>query len=356
MGKDDKGNVIVEDLTEMPHLVVAGMSNYGVPTFINGMVLSLLMKKHPAELKLVLIGDKRLELMPWGQLERHYLAALPDADNSIVLNKNQYVKTIDSLCVELDGRFNLLIEANVRSIKDYNDKFCQRQLNPAKGHRYLPYIVVLLFESYGYIDKETIPAICKLSQLGKTGGVHLVISTQQLGTDVIHPQIKSNIPSSVAFKVSRMAESNSIMGESCAQYLKRAGEALYKSKDGNKTHFVVSPISDNDIDAVVHNISSQRGYPDVYYLQEYLNEEDSRKEFNAKNKDEFFNDAARLVVVSLFGSTSLLQRKLQLGYNRAGQIIEQLEVAGILGPSNGSKPRDVLIHDETSLEELLKTI
>ena len=332
------------------------MCNYGVPTFMNGLVLSLLMKKHPAELKLLMIGDVRLELLPWGQLERHYLAALPDADNAVVLNKNQYVKTINSLCVELDSRFDLLKAAKVRNIKGYNDIFCQRQLNPAEGHRYLPYIVVLLFESSGYIDKETLPAICRLSQLGKTVGLHIVIATQQLGADVIISQIRSNIPSSVVFKVSRMAESNSILGESGAQYLKKIGEALYKSKDGNKTHFIAAPISDDDIDSVVRYISNQRGYPDVYYLPDFLSNDDQRKEFDSKNKDEFFNDAARLVVASQFGSTSLLQRKLQLGYNRAGHIIDQLEAFGIVGPSNGSKPRDVLVHDEQSLEELLKTI
>ena len=354
MGWGEDGKPNVEDLAKMPHLMIAGMTNYGAPTFLNGLILSILFKKHPTDVKLVLMGDKRLELTSWPQLDKHFLAVVADhEDTPIIDNQKDALRVLKSLCIEMDARFNLMKAARVRRFDDYNETFCQRKLNPQYGHRYLPNIVVVVFELNGLLDREIEDELCHLSHLAHTVGIHLVTLTNQ--PLIYTPEIQANIPTRLAFKVSRLAESNAILGESGAQNLKQIGEAIYKSPFEAGKHIKCLPISDDDIENVVGFISKQRGFFDTFELPEFYFD-DEEIPFDWSAKDEFFNDAARLVVASQFGSTSLIQRKLQLGYNQAGRIIDQLEAAGIVGPSNGSKPRDVLIHDEVSLEELLRSL
>lgn len=361
MGSDVKGQPHIIDLAELPHLLISGLTGFGKTTFLNAMLTSLLYKKHPSELKLVIMGDKRLSLTLWDSLDRHYLIALPDNDQPVIIdNIRLAVRTLNSLCIEMDSRFDLLKAAKVRNIKDYNDDFCHRKLNPDHGHRYLPYIVVAIYEFTGYIavgGKEIELPISRLAQLARAVGIHIVIASNRSDADIFTTQMKSNFPARLSFRVARGIESNAILGVTGAQNLKYAGEMLFSTAGVAPMHLNGAYISDDDVDKVIRYVSNQRGYPSNYELPEYLDgNEDPRKEFDAKHKDEFFNDAARLVVASQFGSTSLLQRKLQLGYNRAGRIIAQLEAAGIVGPNNGSKAREVLIRDEGTLEQLLRCL
>ena len=361
MGADVKGQPYIADLSELPHMLISGLTGFGKTTFLNAMLTSLLYKKHPSELKIVIMGDKRLSLTLWDNLNRHYLIALPDNDQPVIIDNTKLaVRTLNSLCIEMDSRFDLLKAAKVRNIKDYNDDFCHRKLNPDQGHRYLPYIVVAIYEFSGYMaggGREVELPICRLAQLAKAVGIHIVIASNRSDADIFTTQMKSNFPARLSFKVARGIESNAILGVTGAQNLKYAGEMLFSPAGVAPKHLNGVYISDDDVDKVIRYVSNQRGYPFNFELPEYLDgNEEPHKEFDSKHKDVFFNDAARLVVASQFGSTSLLQRKLQLGYNQAGRIIDQLEAAGIVGPSNGSKPRDVLIHDEVSLEELLKAL
>jgi S-DNA-T family DNA segregation ATPase FtsK/SpoIIIE len=354
MGWGEDGKPDVEDLAKMPHLMIAGMTNYGAPTFLNGLLLSILFKKHPADVKLVLMGDKRLQLSPWPQLDKHFLAVVANRkDTPVIDDKKDALRILKSLSIEMDSRFDLMKAARVRRFDDYNEAFCQRKLDPQFGHRYLQNVVVVIFELNGLWDREFEDELCHLSHLAHTVGIHIVTLTNQ--PLIYTPEIQANIPTRLAFKVSRLAESNAILGESGAQNLKQIGESIYKSPLEAGKHIKCLSISDDDIENVVGFISKQRGFFDTFELPEYYFD-DEEIPFDWSAKDEFFNDAARLVVASQFGSTSLLQRKLQLGYNRAGRIIDQLEAAGIVGPSNGSKPRDVLIHDEVKLEELLRKL
>lgn len=361
LGADVKGQPYITDLSELPHMLISGLTGFGKTTFLNAMLTSLLYKKHPSDLKLVIMGDKRLSLTLWDNLNRHYLIALPDNDQPVIIDNTKLaVRTLNSLCIEMDSRFDLLKAAKVRNIKDYNDDFCHRKLNPDHGHRYLPYIVVVIYEFAGYMasgGKEVEQPICRLAQLAKAVGIHIVIASNRSDADIFTTQMKSNFPARLSFKVARGIESNAILGVTGAQNLKNAGDLLFSPAGYAPIHLNGVFVSDDDVDKVIRYVSNQRGYPFNFELPEYLDGiEEPRKEFDAKHKDAFFNDAARLVVASQFGSTSLLQRKLQLGYNQAGRIIDQLEAAGIVGPSNGSKPRDVLIHDEVSLEELLRSL
>lgn len=361
MGSDVKGHPHIVDLAELPHLLISGLTGFGKTTFLNAMLTSLLYKKHPSELKLVIMGDRRLSLTMWDSLDRHYLIALPNNDQPVIIDNTKLaVRTLNSLCIEMDSRFDFLKAAKVRNIKDYNDDFCHRKLNPIHGHRYLPYIVVAIYEFAGYMvsgGKEIELPICRLAQLAKAVGIHIVIASNRSDADVFTTQMKSNFPARLSFKVARGIESNAILGVSGAQNLKYAGEMLFSPAGVAPMHLNGAYISDDDVDKVIHYVSNQRGYPFNYELPEYLDpNEEPRKEFDARHKDELFNDAARLVVASQFGSTSLLQRKLQLGYNRAGRIIDQLEAAGIVGPSNGSNLRDVLIKDAVALEDFLRKL
>ena len=359
-GKTISNECFVTDLAKMPHLLMAGATGTGKSVGLNAVLASLLYTKHPSELKLVLVDPKKVEFSLYSSLERHYLAKMPDEEEAVITDVKKVVRTLNSLCIEMDSRYDLLKQAQVRKITEYNEKFCKRMLNPENGHRYLPYIVVVIDEFGDLImtaGKEVELPIARLAQLARAVGIHLIIATQRPTTNIITGTIKANFPARVAFRVTSGIDSKTILDTGGAQQLIGRGDMLISLAGKDMIRLQCALIDTPEIDKLVHYIGDQRGYADGFILPEYLDEnEEPNKEFDAKSKDEFFNDAARLVVASQFGSTSLLQRKLQLGYNRAGRIIDQLEAAGIVGPSNGSKPRDVLIHDEVSLEELLKTL
>ncbi len=359
-GKTISNECFVTDLAKMPHLLMAGATGTGKSVGLNAVLASLLYTKHPSELKLVLVDPKKVEFSLYSSLERHYLAKMPDEEEAVITDVKKVVRTLNSLCIEMDSRYDLLKQAQVRKITEYNEKFCKRMLNPEDGHRYLPYIVVVIDEFGDLImtaGKEVELPIARLAQLARAVGIHLIIATQRPTTNIITGTIKANFPARVAFRVTSGIDSKTILDTGGAQQLIGRGDMLISLAGKDMIRLQCALIDTPEIDKLVHYIGDQRGYADGFILPEYLDEnEEPNKEFDAKSKDEFFNDAARLVVASQFGSTSLLQRKLQLGYNRAGRIIDQLEAAGIVGPSNGSKPRDVLIHDEVSLEELLKTL
>ena len=359
-GKTISNECFVTDLAKMPHLLMAGATGTGKSVGLNAVLASLLYKKHPSELKLVLVDPKKVEFSLYSALDRHYLAKMPDEEEAVITDVKKVVRTLNSLCIEMDSRYDLLKQAKVRKITEYNEKFCQRKLNPEHGHRFLPYIVVVIDEFGDLImtaGKEVELPIARLAQLARAVGIHLIIATQRPTTNIITGTIKANFPARVAFRVTSGIDSKTILDTGGAQQLIGRGDMLISLAGKDMIRLQCALIDTPEIERLVRFIGDQRGYPEGFELPEYLDEnEEPNKEFDAKHVDEFFKDAARLVVSSQFGSTSLLQRKLQLGYNRAGRIIDQLEAAGIVGPSNGSKPRDVLIHDEVSLEELLKTI
>ena len=359
-GKTISNECFVTDLAKMPHLLMAGATGTGKSVGLNAVLASLLYTKHPSELKLVLVDPKKVEFSLYSALERHYLAKMPDEEEGVITDVKKVVRTLNSLCIEMDSRYDLLKQAKVRKITEYNEKFCKRALNPENGHRYLPYIVVVIDEFGDLImtaGKEVELPIARLAQLARAVGIHLIIATQRPTTNIITGTIKANFPARVAFRVTSGIDSKTILDTGGAQQLIGRGDMLISLAGKDMIRLQCALIDTPEIEKLVRYIGDQRGYADGFTLPEYLDEnEEPNKEFDAKSKDEYFNDAARLVVSSQFGSTSLLQRKLQLGYNRAGRIIDQLEAAGIVGPSNGSKPRDVLIHDEVSLEELLKSL
>lgn len=359
-GKTISNECFVTDLAKMPHLLMAGATGTGKSVGLNAVLASLLYTKHPSELKLVLVDPKKVEFSLYSALDKHYLAKMPDEDEAVITDVKKVVRTLNSLCIEMDSRYDLLKQAKVRKITEYNEKFCKRMLNPEHGHRYLPYIVVVIDEFGDLImtaGKEVELPIARLAQLARAVGIHLIIATQRPTTNIITGTIKANFPARVAFRVTSGIDSKTILDTGGAQQLIGRGDMLISLAGKDMIRLQCALIDTPEIERLVKYIGDQRGYADGFTLPEYLDEnEEPNKEFDAKSKDEFFNDAARLVVASQFGSTSLLQRKLQLGYNRAGRIIDQLEAAGIVGPSNGSKPRDVMIHDEVTLEELLKTL
>ncbi|MBR4772818.1 MAG: DNA translocase FtsK [Bacteroidales bacterium] len=359
-GKTISNEPFVTDLAKMPHLLMAGATGTGKSVGLNAVLASLLYKKHPSELKLVLVDPKKVEFSLYSALDRHYLAKMPDEEEAVITDVKKVVRTLNSLCIEMDSRYDLLKQAKVRKITEYNEKFCKRMLNPEHGHRYLPYIVVVIDEFGDLImtaGKEVELPIARLAQLARAVGIHLIIATQRPTTNIITGTIKANFPARVAFRVTSGIDSKTILDTGGAQQLIGRGDMLISLAGKDMVRLQCALIDTPEIERLVKFIGEQRGYPEGFELPEYLDEnEEPNKDFDAKHIDEYFKDAARLVVSSQFGSTSLLQRKLQLGYNRAGRIIDQLEAAGIVGPSNGSKPRDVLIHDEVSLEELLKTL
>ena len=302
-----------------------------------------------------------MEFSVYSKIADHFMAGVEDnLDEPIITDVKKVVRTLNSLCIEMDSRYDLLKQAKVRKITEYNEKFCKRMLNPEHGHRYLPYIVVVIDEFGDLImtaGKEVELPIARLAQLARAVGIHLIIATQRPTTNIITGTIKANFPARVAFRVTSGIDSKTILDTGGAQQLIGRGDMLISLAGKDMIRLQCALIDTPEIEKLVRFIGDQRGYPEGFELPEYLDEnEEPNKEFDAKHKDEFFNDAARLVVASQFGSTSLLQRKLQLGYNRAGRIIDQLEAAGIVGPSNGSKPRDVLVHDEVSLEEILRQL
>ncbi len=359
-GKTISNEPYVTDLAKMPHLLMAGATGTGKSVGLNAVIASLLFKKHPSELKFVMVDPKKVELSLYNKIERHYLAKLPDSDEAIITDVKKVVRTLNSLCIEMDQRYDLLRKAGVRKITEYNDKFIHRQLNPENDHRFLPYIVLVIDEFADLImtaGKEVEMPICRLAQLARAVGIHLIIATQRPTTNIITGTIKANFPARVAFKVTSGIDSRTILDCSGAQRLIGRGDMLISLSGSDLVRIQCALIETEEIEELADFIGTQRGYPDGFLLPEYLDEnEEPNKDFDPKQKDEFFNDAARLVVASQFGSTSLLQRKLQLGYNRAGRIIDQLEAAGIVGPYNGSKAREVLVHDEVQLEEILRNL
>ncbi|MBR3488152.1 MAG: DNA translocase FtsK 4TM domain-containing protein [Bacteroidales bacterium] len=359
-GKTISNDPYVADLAKMPHLLMAGATGTGKSVGLNAVITSLLFKKHPSELKFVMVDPKKVELSLYNKIERHYLAKLPDSEDAIITDVRKVVRTLNSLCIEMDQRYDLLRLAGVRKITEYNDKFVHRHLNPENGHRYLPYIVLVIDEFADLImtaGKEVELPICRLAQLARAVGIHLIIATQRPTTNIITGTIKANFPARAAFKVTSGIDSRTILDCSGAQRLIGRGDMLISLAGSDLIRIQCALIETEEIEELADFIGSQRGYPDGFLLPEYLDEnEEPNKDFDPKQKDEFFNDAARLVVANQFGSTSLLQRKLQLGYNRAGRIIDQLEAAGIVGPYNGSKAREVLVHSDVELEEILRNL
>ncbi|MDR2121527.1 MAG: DNA translocase FtsK [Flavobacteriaceae bacterium] len=356
-GKTISNETFVTDLTKMPHLLMAGATGQGKSVGLNAVVTSLLYKKHPSELKFVFVDPKKVELTLYNKIERHFLAKLPDTEDAIITDTTKVINTLNSLCVEMDNRYKLLQSAYVRTIKEYNQKFKERQLNPEKGHRFLPYIVLVIDEFADLImtaGKEVELPIARLAQLARAIGIHLVIATQRPSVNVITGMIKANFPARVAFRVTSKIDSRTILDGNGADQLIGKGDMLFTT--GNELirmqcAFVDTP----EVDKITEYIGSQQGYADAYLLPEYY-EENSLANGNESidsKKDELFDDAARIIVSAQQGSASLIQRKLSLGYNRAGRIMDQLEATGIVGPFEGSKARKVLITDLNTLEQLL---
>ena len=356
-GKTISNETFVADLTKMPQLLMAGATGQGKSVCIIVVLSSLLYKKHPAEVKFVLVDPKKVELSIFETIERHFLAKLPDSEEAIITDNKKVVNTLNSLCIEMDNRYELLKNAQVRNIKEYNAKFKARQLNPNEGHRFLPYIVLVVDEFADLImtaGKEVELPIARLAQLARAIGIHLIIATQRPSTNVITGIIKANFPTRVAFKVSSKIDSKIILDGSGAEQLIGRGDMLY-SQGNEPVRIQCAFVDTPEIKHITDFIGAQRAYPDAYLLPEYVGAEGESMDldFDPSERDPMFREAAEVVVNAQQGSASLLQRKLKLGYNRAGRLIDQLEHAGVVGPFEGSKARQVLIQDITSLDRLL---
>lgn len=356
-GKTISNETFVVDLAKMPHLLMAGATGQGKSVGLNVILTSLLYQKHPAEVKFVLVDPKKVELTLFNKIERHYLAKLPDTDEAIITDNTKVINTLNSLCIEMDDRYELLKKAMVRNIREYNRKFKARKLNPDKGHRFLPYIVLVVDEFADLImtaGKEVETPIARLAQLARAIGIHLIIATQRPSVNVITGMIKANFPARIAFRVTSKIDSRTILDTGGANQLIGRGDMLFTQ--GNELirlqcAFVDTP----EVERITDFIGAQRAYPEAYQLPEYVGESSSSiLEDSIEDRDKLFKEAAEVIVTAQQGSASLLQRKLKLGYNRAGRIIDQLEAAGIVGPFEGSKARQVLVSDLNSLEELLK--
>ncbi|BDX38766.1 DNA translocase FtsK [Tenuifilaceae bacterium CYCD] len=359
LGKTISNEIFMLDLTKLPHLLVAGATGQGKSVGLNAIITSLLYKKHPAEIKFVLVDPKKVELTLYSKLEKHFLAKLPDTEDAIITDTQKVINTLNSLCIEMDQRYELLKLAQVRNIKEYNEKFVARRLNPNKGHKFLPYIVVIIDEFADLImtaGREVEMPIARLAQLARAIGIHLIIATQRPSTNIITGVIKANFPARIAFRVSSMIDSRTILDHPGANHLIGRGDMLV-SAGSEMIRVQCAFIDIPEIERITDFVSNQQGYSSAFQLPEYVPEsQDISLEVDLKKRDELFEDAARLVVQSQMGSTSLIQRKFSIGYNRAGRIVDQLEAAGIVGPFEGSKARQVLIVDEISLEQLLKSI
>ena len=358
-GKTISNETYLVDLAKMPHLLMAGATGQGKSVGLNAVLTSLLYKKHPSQVKFVLIDPKKVELTLYNKIERHYLAKLPDQEDAIITDTKKVVNTVNSLCIEMDERYELCKSANCRNIIEYNKKFISRKLNPNKGHRYLPYIVLVIDEFADLImtaGKEIETPIARLAQLARAIGIHLIIATQRPSVNVITGLIKANFPARVAFRVTSTTDSRTIMDSKGAEQLIGMGDMLI-STGSDLTRLQCAFIDTPEVEKICEFIGSQRAYPQAHMLPEYEGEGEAiATTADLNDKDALFDEAARTVVQSQSGSTSLIQRKLRLGYNRAGRIIDQLEAAGIVGPFEGSKARQVLIKDILELEELLKNL
>ncbi|MBW3521504.1 DNA translocase FtsK [Chryseobacterium sp. NKUCC03_KSP] len=359
-GKTISNEVFMADLSKMPHLLMAGATGQGKSVGINAILTSLLYKKHPSELKFVMVDPKKVELSLYSKIERHYLAKLPDSDDAIITDTNKVINTLNSLCVEMDQRYDLLKNAFCKNLKEYNKKFAERKLNPENGHRYLPYIVLVVDEFADLImtaGKEVELPIARLAQLARAVGIHLIVATQRPSVNVITGMIKANFPARAAFRVISSVDSRTILDSTGADQLIGKGDMLYFN--GNEIlrlqcAFVDTP----EVERLAEFIGEQKGYASAFLLPEYVSEEATSTvgAFDPNEKDALFEEAARIIVSTQQGSTSMLQRQLKLGYNRAGRIMDQLEASGIVGGFNGAKAREVLISDLYSLEQFLEDL
>jgi len=353
--KIDNENFIV-DLTNMPHLLMAGATGQGKSVCLNAILVSLLYNKHPSKLKFVLIDPKKVELSIYRTIENHFLAKLPGEEEAIITDTKKVIHTLNALCIEMDNRYDLLKEAGCRNIKEYNEKFVFRKLNPEKGHQFLPFIVLVIDEFADLImtaGKEVEMPLARLAQLARAIGIHLIIATQRPSVNIITGTIKANFPARIAFKVSSKIDSRTILDMGGAEQLIGKGDMLI-SYNGEIVRLQCAFVDTPEVDKIVDFIADQRGYPQPFLLPEYVDEKELEgKDFDVNDKDALFEDAARLIVSSQSGSTSLLQRRMKLGYNRAGRLMDQLEAAGIVGPNQGSKTRDVLIKTDADLQQYL---
>lgn len=358
LGKTISNEIFLLDLAKLPHLLIAGATGQGKSVGLNAIITSLLYKKHPAEIKFVLVDPKMVELTLYNKLERHFLAKLPDSAEAIITDTQKVIYTLNSLSVEMEERYKLLNLAKVRTIKEYNQKFVARKLNPNNGHRYLPYIVVIIDEFADLImtaGREIEMPLGRLAQKARAIGIHLIIATQRPSTNIITGVIKANFPARIAFRVSSMVDSRTILDTPGANNLIGRGDMLV-SAGSDLVRVQCAFVDIPEIERITDFIGNQPGYPHAYELPEYVPEgQDGPVDVDLRKRDELFEDAARLVVQTQSGSTSLIQRKFSIGYNRAGRIMDQLEAAGIVGPADGGKPRQVLIVDEVSLERILNT-
>lgn len=356
-GKTISNETFVVDLAKMPHLLMAGATGQGKSVGLNAILTSLLYKKHPAEVKFVLVDPKKVELTLFNKIERHYLAKLPDEGEAIITDTTKVVNTLNSLCIEMDARYDLLKNAMVRNIKEYNTKFKARKLNPENGHQFLPYIVLVIDEFADLImtaGKEVETPIARLAQLARAIGIHLIVATQRPSVNVITGIIKANFPSRIAFRVTSKIDSRTILDAPGADQLIGRGDMLY-SGGNDITRIQCAFVDTPEVEKITDFIGSQRAYPDAHLLPEYVGEDGGTNvDIDIADRDKLFKDAAEVIVTAQQGSASLLQRKLKLGYNRAGRLIDQLEAAGIVGPFEGSKARQVLVPDLVSLNQLLE--
>ncbi len=357
LGATISNDVYIADLAKMPHLLVAGATGMGKSVGLNAIIASLLYRKHPAELKFVLIDPKMVEFSLYSVLERHFLAKLPDEEDAVVTDMDKVVRTLNSLCVEMDQRYMLLRDANVRSITEYNERFVKRILNPEKGHRYLPYIVMIVDEFADLImtaGKQVETPIARIAQKARAVGMHMIVATQRPSTNVITGIIKANFPGRIAFRVAQMVDSKTILDRSGANQLIGRGDMLF-SHNGSMDRVQCAFIDTDEVEAICHHIDSQVGYEHAYYLPEpIMDDGDTAAAVNLSERDSLFEEAAKFIITSGTASTSSLQRRYSIGYNRAGKIMDQLEAAGVVGPSVGGKPRQVLM-DTIGLERVLQT-
>ncbi len=357
LGKTISNETFVVDLVKMPHLLMAGATGQGKSVGLNVILTSLLYKKHPAEIKFVLVDPKKVELTLFNKIERHYLAKLPDVEDSIITDNKQVINTLNSLCIEMDRRYDMLKNAMCRNIKEYNAKFKERRLNPHDGHAYLPHIVLVIDEFADLImtaGKEVETPIARLAQLARAIGIHLIIATQRPSVNVITGLIKANFPARVAFRVTSKVDSRTILDSGGADQLIGRGDMLF-TQGNNLIRLQCAFVDTPEVEKITDFIGAQRAYAQAHQLPEYVSDDStSTKENNIEDRDPIFREAAEVVVNAQQGSASLLQRKLKLGYNRAGRIIDQLEAAGIVGPFGGSKAREVLFPDVISLHEFLE--
>lgn len=360
-GRTITNEIFMVDLAKMPHLLVAGATGQGKSVGLNAIITSLLYKKHPSEMKLVLVDPKKVEFNIYGDIEKHFLAKLPDGDDAIITDTTKVVETLNSLCKEMDDRYDLLKKAHVRNLKEYNEKFTNRHLNPEKGHRFLPYIVVIVDEFGDLImtaGKEVEMPIARIAQLARAVGIHMIIATQRPSVNIITGVIKANFPARVAFRVSSMIDSRTILDSPGANQLVGRGDMLFSQ--GNDLIRVQCAFVDTpEVENVVNHIKAQQSYPTAFYLPEYVRPDGDgidASTVDLSKRDPLFEEAAKLIVANQQGSTSLIQRKFSIGYNRAGRIVDQLEVVGIIGPFEGSKARQVLVLDDYHLEQILKNL